>query len=124
MVRLILTLPTYRFNGMEDIHIDGRIVQFLTIANPMISGYKAGGTGRYDARNYSVVPLGPHSGLIQVFHRCYLLHHYWFQYIPHQAESDIKRYEPDMSQYTTISINTSPIFTDPKPCITTKLSQI
>ena len=50
---------TYLFKGLEDIHLDSRIRQFLSIANHMMSGYKTG-TGRYSARHYSV------SGLIQV----------------------------------------------------------
>jgi PI-3-kinase-related kinase SMG-1 len=52
---------TYLFKGLEDLHLDERIMQFLTIANVMMKK-----TGReYRARHYSVVPLGPRSGLIQ-----------------------------------------------------------
>jgi len=39
-------------------------MQFLTIANTMLSGNAAGGRGEYRARHYSVTPLGPRSGLI------------------------------------------------------------
>jgi len=57
---------TYLFKGLEDLHLDERIMQFLSIANQMMSGYKSvAGVGRYSARHYSVVPLGPRSGLIQ-----------------------------------------------------------
>lgn len=49
---------TYLFKGLEDLHLDERIMQFLTIANTML---KESG---YQARHYSVIPLGPRSGLI------------------------------------------------------------
>ena len=56
---------TYLFKGLEDLHLDERIMQFLSIANQMMSGFKSINSGRYTARHYSVVPLGPRSGLIQ-----------------------------------------------------------
>ena len=55
---------TYLFKGLEDLHLDERIMQFLAVANQMMCGGQGGGA-RYSARNYSVVPLGPRSGLIQ-----------------------------------------------------------
>ena len=55
---------TYLFKGLEDLHLDERIMQFLSVANQMMCGGQGGGA-RYSARNYSVVPLGPRSGLIQ-----------------------------------------------------------
>ena len=53
---------TYLFKGLEDLHLDERIMQFLKIANIMMMKR---GKGDYSARHYSVVPLGPRSGLIQ-----------------------------------------------------------
>lgn len=64
---------TYLFKGMEDLHLDERIMQFLCIANTMMakdshSSSSSGGGGRdrslYRARHYSVIPLGSRSGLI------------------------------------------------------------
>ncbi len=52
---------TYLFKGLEDLHLDERIMQFLMIANKLLQ--KSG--GEYRARHYSVVPLGVRSGLIQ-----------------------------------------------------------
>nr|XP_018895690.1 PREDICTED: serine/threonine-protein kinase SMG1-like [Bemisia tabaci] len=49
---------TYLFKGLEDLHLDERIMQFLSISNTMLSG------SNYRARHYSVIPLGPRSGLI------------------------------------------------------------
>ncbi|XP_015127883.1 serine/threonine-protein kinase SMG1 [Diachasma alloeum] len=55
---------TYLFKGLEDLHLDERIMQFLNICNTMMS--KNNDTSRtYRARHYSVIPLGPRSGLIQ-----------------------------------------------------------
>ncbi|CAK9817618.1 Serine/threonine-protein kinase SMG1 [Anthophora quadrimaculata] len=55
---------TYLFKGLEDLHLDERIMQFLNICNTMMS--KKGDTKKvYRARHYSVIPLGPRSGLIQ-----------------------------------------------------------
>lgn len=61
---------TYLFKGMEDLHLDERIMQFLSIANTMMakgsSGSGSSGLERtpYRARHYSVIPLGSRSGLI------------------------------------------------------------
>ncbi|XP_044575793.1 serine/threonine-protein kinase SMG1 isoform X2 [Cotesia glomerata] len=55
---------TYLFKGLEDLHLDERIMQFLSICNTMMS--KNNDTRKvYRARHYSVIPLGPRSGLIQ-----------------------------------------------------------
>uniref|UniRef100_A0ABD2W8V2 non-specific serine/threonine protein kinase n=2 Tax=Trichogramma kaykai TaxID=54128 RepID=A0ABD2W8V2_9HYME len=54
---------TYLFKGLEDLHLDERIMQFLSVCNTMMSSTNDGGL--YRARHYSVVPLGPRSGLIQ-----------------------------------------------------------
>lgn len=55
---------TYLFKGLEDLHLDERIMQFLSICNTMMS--KNSDTKKvYRARHYSVIPLGPRSGLIQ-----------------------------------------------------------
>ncbi|XP_014248245.1 serine/threonine-protein kinase SMG1 isoform X2 [Cimex lectularius] len=49
---------TYLFKGLEDLHLDERIMQFLSIANYMLKETSL------RAHHYSVVPLGPRSGLI------------------------------------------------------------
>lgn len=57
---------TYLFKGLEDLHLDERIMQFLSIANSMMtkSADCNGTISKYRARHYSVIPLGPRSGLI------------------------------------------------------------
>jgi len=57
---------------LEDLHLDERIMQFLSVSNILMKkGFKHGSAGRSNrsrvlrARHYSVVPLGPRSGLIQ-----------------------------------------------------------
>lgn len=49
---------TYLFKGLEDLHLDERIMQFLSISNTLMVNPK------YQAKNYSVIPLGMRSGLI------------------------------------------------------------
>lgn len=60
---------TYLFKGLEDLHLDERIMQFLSICNTMMSRSTEeeprASTRVYRARHYSVIPLGPRSGLIQ-----------------------------------------------------------
>lgn len=59
------TSYTYLFKGLEDLHLDERIMQFLSIANTMMAQNTEGtGHNLYRARHYSVIPLGPRSGLI------------------------------------------------------------
>ncbi|KAH9498432.1 Serine/threonine-protein kinase smg1 [Bulinus truncatus] len=57
----------YLFKGLEDLHLDERIMQFLSIVNNMFTCHKKGSESKnlYRARHYSVTPLGPRSGLIQ-----------------------------------------------------------
>ncbi|RZF32571.1 hypothetical protein LSTR_LSTR014728 [Laodelphax striatellus] len=58
---------TYLFKGLEDLHLDERIMQFLCIANTMLrtsSSSAPSSNAVYQARHYSVIPLGPRSGLI------------------------------------------------------------
>jgi len=54
---------TYLFKGLEDLHLDERIMQFLTVSNILMR--KGCKERALRARHYSVVPLGPRSGLIQ-----------------------------------------------------------
>ncbi|OXU25637.1 hypothetical protein TSAR_001094 [Trichomalopsis sarcophagae] len=57
---------TYLFKGLEDLHLDERIMQFLSICNTMMSKNNDNTSKKvYRARHYSVIPLGPRSGLIQ-----------------------------------------------------------
>ncbi|XP_078691237.1 serine/threonine-protein kinase SMG1-like isoform X6 [Branchiostoma floridae x Branchiostoma belcheri] len=56
---------TYLFKGLEDLHLDERIMQFLSIVNNMFAKVNRHQSPRYHARHYSVTPLGPRSGLIQ-----------------------------------------------------------
>jgi serine/threonine-protein kinase SMG1 len=57
---------TFLFKGLEDLHLDERIMQFLSIANLMMTKSMNcnGAVSFYRAKHYSVIPLGPRSGLI------------------------------------------------------------
>ncbi|EDO48437.1 predicted protein [Nematostella vectensis] len=56
---------TYLFKGLEDLHLDERIMQFLSICNNMFTRADSHRCPLFCARHYSVTPLGPRSGLIQ-----------------------------------------------------------
>lgn len=60
---------TYLFKGMEDLHLDERIMQFLSIANLMMKDSidSDGKITHYRAHHYSVIPLGKANT-----HRCEL----------------------------------------------------
>ncbi|KAH8289197.1 hypothetical protein KR054_001577 [Drosophila jambulina] len=56
---------TFLFKGMEDLHLDERIMQFLSISNAIMACRSDAPSPRcYRAHHYSVIPLGPQSGLI------------------------------------------------------------
>lgn len=57
---------TYLFKSQEDLHLDERIMQFLSIANSMMAKTRSVATqsAKYRAKHYSVIPLGHRSGLI------------------------------------------------------------
>ncbi len=54
----------YLFKGLEDLHLDERIMQLLAIINSMFVKLNKSESIQYHALNYSVTPLGPRSGLI------------------------------------------------------------
>lgn len=57
---------TYLFKGHEDLHLDERVMQFLTVVNNMLAKQNNKHADKeFYARHYSVTPLGPKSGLIQ-----------------------------------------------------------
>lgn len=64
---MVTTIATLNFIsiGLEDLHLDERIMQFLSIVNTMFATINRQETPRFHARHYSVTPLGTRSGLIQ-----------------------------------------------------------
>ncbi len=52
----------YLFKGLEDLHLDERIMQLLSIVNAMFVGTSKSEVPGYHALHYSVTPLGPRSG--------------------------------------------------------------
>eukprot|EP00731_Ephydatia_muelleri_P029201 Em0020g845a len=59
---------TYLFKGLEDLHLDERIMQFMAIINNMFARAHKHRTKLYKAKDYAVIPLGARSGLIQWVH--------------------------------------------------------
>ncbi|XP_030567455.1 serine/threonine-protein kinase Smg1 [Drosophila novamexicana] len=55
---------TFLFKGLEDLHLDERIMQFLSISNAIMASKSDTPYSCYRAHHYSVIPLGPQSGLI------------------------------------------------------------
>ncbi|CAG8452002.1 10839_t:CDS:2, partial [Paraglomus occultum] len=55
----------YLFKGLEDMHLDERIMRELQITNCLLRRDKRGRKAGLNARFYAVVPLGEHSGMIQ-----------------------------------------------------------
>uniref|UniRef100_A0A1A9WAZ4 non-specific serine/threonine protein kinase n=1 Tax=Glossina brevipalpis TaxID=37001 RepID=A0A1A9WAZ4_9MUSC len=57
---------TFLFKGQEDLHLDERIMQFLSISNSMMarSHETWARTDSFKAHHYNVIPLGNQSGLI------------------------------------------------------------
>jgi PI-3-kinase-related kinase SMG-1 len=55
---------SFLFKGLEDLHLDERMMQFLEIINAMFRR-SVKSIGNHRARNYSVIPLGAQCGLIQ-----------------------------------------------------------
>ncbi|CAG8582777.1 10118_t:CDS:2, partial [Dentiscutata heterogama] len=56
----------YLFKGHEDLHLDERIMQLLQITNDLLKRDKQTRARSLRARNYAVIPLGNHSGMIQL----------------------------------------------------------
>lgn len=54
----------YLFKGLEDLHLDERIMQFLSISNTIMRKASQKTGVDYRARHYSVIPLGTQSGII------------------------------------------------------------
>ncbi|KAF9322855.1 Serine/threonine-protein kinase smg1, partial [Linnemannia elongata] len=56
---------TYLFKGLEDLHLDERVMQLLRISNGMLQRDKESSIRHLNARHYAVVPLSDNSGMIQ-----------------------------------------------------------
>ncbi|KAF9924106.1 Serine/threonine-protein kinase smg1, partial [Modicella reniformis] len=56
---------TYLFKGLEDLHLDERVMQLLRISNGMLQRDKESNSRQLSARHYAVVPLSDSSGMIQ-----------------------------------------------------------
>ncbi|GJJ73027.1 serine/threonine-protein kinase SMG1 [Entomortierella parvispora] len=56
---------TYLFKGLEDLHLDERVMQLLRISNGMLVRDKESNSRQLSARHYAVVPLSDNSGMIQ-----------------------------------------------------------
>ncbi|TPX37487.1 hypothetical protein SmJEL517_g00708 [Synchytrium microbalum] len=55
----------FLFKGLEDLHLDERVSQFLSTANHLLQRDRQSAIRRLRARHYAVIPLGDHHGMIQ-----------------------------------------------------------
>ncbi|RLN58738.1 hypothetical protein BBJ28_00024664, partial [Nothophytophthora sp. Chile5] len=56
----------YLLKAREDLRLDERIMQFLKVANDLLSADTAAACRNLSAQNYSVIPLSRNAGLIQM----------------------------------------------------------
>ena len=56
---------SYLFKGLEDLHLDERVMQLLSTTNGLLSETGATALRGMKARTYAVIPLSDHSGMIQ-----------------------------------------------------------
>lgn len=56
---------SYLFKGLEDLHLDERIMQLITTTNGLLSENSTTALRGMRARTYAVIPLSDHSGMIQ-----------------------------------------------------------
>ncbi|KAJ1553466.1 Serine/threonine-protein kinase smg1, partial [Nowakowskiella sp. JEL0078] len=56
---------SFLFKGLEDLHLDERVMQFLTTANELLACDKDTSSRRLRALNYAVIPFGDNFGMIQ-----------------------------------------------------------
>ncbi|TPX41406.1 hypothetical protein SeMB42_g05495 [Synchytrium endobioticum] len=55
----------FLFKGLEDLHLDERVSQFLSTANYLLQRDRQSASRQLRARHYAVVPLGDNHGMIQ-----------------------------------------------------------
>ncbi|KAL1920620.1 uncharacterized protein VTP21DRAFT_997 [Calcarisporiella thermophila] len=55
----------FLFKGLEDLHLDQRIMQFLRITNELLKRDKKAAMRSLSARHYAVIPLSDHTGMLQ-----------------------------------------------------------
>lgn len=56
---------TYLFKGMEDLHLDERIMQFMKTSNQLLASDKESRQNGLRVRTYEVIPLGTQMGMIK-----------------------------------------------------------
>ncbi|KAF7726030.1 Serine/threonine-protein kinase smg1 [Apophysomyces ossiformis] len=59
---------SYLLKGLEDLHLDERIMQLLNVTNGLLKEDKLIAARQLRSRTYSVIPLSDHCGMIQWVH--------------------------------------------------------
>jgi hypothetical protein len=87
---------SFLLKGHEDLHLDERIQQFITIANTLLSSDAESYLRKLNARSYSVIPFGNSFGMIQWVDNAsglfslYRKHKLWESAIKHAHNKDKK----------------------------------
>ncbi|XP_074602353.1 serine/threonine-protein kinase Smg1 [Brevipalpus obovatus] len=82
---------TYLFKGHEDLHLDERIMHFLSVVNRMFAkNPDKQGKSLFRARHYSVTPLGTKSGLIQWVDGCSALYSFYKRWLQNRYQQQIQ----------------------------------
>lgn len=55
----------FLFKGLEDLHLDERIMQLMSTINDLMKGDLHGRNSGMKARHFAVIPISDHSGMIQ-----------------------------------------------------------
>ncbi|OZJ04327.1 hypothetical protein BZG36_02378 [Bifiguratus adelaidae] len=80
----------FLLKGLEDLHLDQRIMQFLSTSNEILYSPRAK-NGQRRARTYHVIPINDHSGLIQWVENATPLYHLFRRWqtrdVPHNSTS-------------------------------------
>ncbi|KAH8396306.1 hypothetical protein KR222_007688, partial [Zaprionus bogoriensis] len=110
---------TFLFKGLEDLHLDERIMQFLSISNAIMASKSDTPHSCYRAHHYSVIPLGPQSGLISWVDGVtplFALYKKWQQRQPQPAASASSRRLTDLyyNKLSPLLAKHNMLVTDPR----------
>ncbi|CAF1327016.1 unnamed protein product [Adineta steineri] len=97
----------YLLKGLEDLHLDERIMQLLSIINVMFTKINRNEPWSYEARNYTVIPLASRSGLIQWVEGATPLFTLYKRWQQRQATAQTWKAQND-NQETTLAIVQKP----------------
>ena len=117
----------YLFKGLEDLHLDERIMQFLSITNALFAQSHGNAASKkktpsYRARHYSVTPLGTRSGLIQWVEGATPLFSLYKKWQQREAVIESQKKEPSTSENNNNNNSSAPSVPRPTEIYYNKIS--